>query len=568
MKRLLAIALAALLLTGCTPDVPAPTEPSMPETTPATEEIVITHESLELLEFDYENVFSAAPMGEDLLLFSNMDSTTLIKVSGRNHKELASFAANVPISPDFRAVQISENSICYAAEEEYIFLNENLEEVERVTLPGASCTGIVAQDQNTIYYSTGSELRIYNRETGLDRLLRETMFTELFPESLALNDSVLICRQGDQTLFYSASTGELLASFEDSINLTSAGDTWLAKTSDGRRNQIVFGGGGETRVVTGFDSFSDVTLVDGGILMHPTGAIRFLNLTDSTEAAIAPEGDVCVTNAWISDGILWIALDDGRLLRWELEDAETQAVSCFAPYYNQENPDTEGLAALESVIADLESTYGVTIHIYEDAVAVQPEDMTLRCEYQVDAIASGLQELELALKRLPADFLRKAAKSTAGGGVHISLVRSVEGGGCIQFWDEEANARIILETDEDLQEDFFHALAHIIDAKILTKTTIFDGWKNLNPKGFKYSYDYAAEMDPDAFPGAFADETGMVSPVEDRATIFAAAMADDGSFFENETAQRKLSALCSGIRRAFGLKDSEEILPWEQHLAA
>ena len=573
MKRLPALILAALLLAGCTAEPPAPTDPTVEQTTPATEEIVITHESLELLEFDYENVYAAAPMGDDLLLFSNMDSTTLIKISGRDHKELASISTGVPVSPHFRAVQISESGVCYATEEEYIFLNENLEEVERVTLPDAWGTGTVTADQQTIYYSTGSQLRIYNRETGLDRLLRETMHTGLALESLELNDSVLVCQLFDyhavpSTLFYSAATGELLGTYEDSINLTSAGETWLAKTSDGRRNQIVFGGDGEPRALTGFDSFSDVTLVDGGILIHSAAAIRFLNLTDSTEVTLALDKDAFVTNAWNSDGILWVALDDGRLLRWELEDAETQAASCIAPYFSRENPDTEGLAALETTVREMEDHYGVRIHIAGDAVAVQPGGMTLVSEYQVDVLTEGLKALELALSRFTPEFLENTGRASDDGTVHICLVRSAESGGCVQFWDEDGIARIVLEVSDHLQRDFFHGLAHIIDARVLSECTAFDDWRYLNPSDFSYSYDHTAEGDISAFPGVFTDPVGMVSPVEDRASVFAdAMMADMDAVFENETIQEKLSALCYGIRRAFGLRDAEETFPWEQYLA-
>ena len=566
MKKLLSLALAALLLCGCTADPPAPTEPSAPETTPATEEIIITHESLELLEFDYEDVFAAAPMGDDLLLLSGMDSATLIKVSGRNQKEIASISTGVPISPADPAVQISESGVCYATEEEYIFLDENLEEIERITLPDAWGHGAVSADQQTIYYSTGSELWVYNRQTGLHRLLRETMHTGLALESLELNDSVLVCQLFDyhavpSTLFYSTATGELLGTYDSSIALSSAGELWLAKSSDGRRNQIIFGGTGETRVVTEFDSFSDVILVDGGILMHTSGSIRYVDPADHTDAAIALEEDALITNTWNADGILWIALDDGRLLRWELKDAPMQAAACLAPYFSRENPDTEGLAALAPTIAQMEYTYGVQIHIVEDAVASQPDGLTLTSEYQVDALTEGLKELELALSRFTPEFLAKAGK------VHLCLVRAVDSEGCIQFWDD-GDAYIVLEVNDDLQRNFFHGLGHIIDAKVLTECTAFDGWKSLNPSGFRYLYDYTAEADPSAFPGAFADHLGMVSPVEDRASVFACAMlADSEGVFESDTMQRKLSILCNGIRKAFGMKDSEETFPWEQYLA-
>ena len=42
--------------------------------------------------------------------------------------------------------------------------------------------------------------------------------------------------------------------------------------------------------------------------------------------------------------------------------------------------------------------------------------------------------------------------------------------------------------------------------------------------------------------------------------------AGNASCFESETMQKKLRKLCTGIREAFGLKDTSEVLIWEQYL--
>ena len=576
MKKLFAILLAGALLCGCTAEPPEPTVPDTTEaTTPATEEIVIDYDSLELLEFDYEDVYAAAPMGDDLLLFSGDTETTLIKLSGRNLKELATVATGVRIEPGHAAVQVSESGVCYPAEKEYIFLNENLEEAERVALPGAWGTGAVTADQQNIWYSTGSDLRVYDRRTGLDRLLRETTHMGLALESLELNDSVLVCTLSDAsavmpTLFYSAATGELLGTCRISISLESAGDLWAARTSDGRENQTILGGSGEARILTTTaEGFTNVTPVDGGVLIKcqtgDTIAIRFLDLENNTEAAVALENDADISNAWRDGNILWIALTDGRVCRWDLKDAEPQEpVFGFGPYYNRENPDVDGLAALDSVTADLETTYGVRIHIYEDAVTAMPENAALISEYRVDALEDGLERLSAALSRFTPEFLAAAAKSSDDGKIHICLVRSVSGEGCFQFWDEAGNARMALAVGDTLEQDFYHGLAHLIDARVMTRTTSFDSWKNLNPKGFDYTYDFGAA--PEGYADAFVDAVAMVSPVEDRARVFEYAMlADSGEAFQSDTMQKKLSTLCAGIRKAFKLKDADP-LPWEQYM--
>ena len=562
MKKLVALALSALLLAGCTTQTPVPTTG---ETPPATEEVVITHETLEVHDLPYENIRSAAPMGDDILLHT---TTSLVKLDGKQLKELK------VLELDAESVQASENGLCCRSGDALIWLNTDLEETHRIALPETAIA--VTADLQTVYYTDGSGIRAIDRDTGLDRLLRETTHTGLTLKSLELDDSILVCSVGDSTLFYSAATGQQLGSRTSGLSLTSDGDLWLARISDWDRTQTVFAIGDGPVQTLEFSENADLVPGLGGVLMsvrdEHTLTFRFCDLRRNTETiSAAVEGTPGLLRVWgdAAEELLWILLDDGRLVRWDLTKIEeADALSCLAPYYNRENPDTEGLAALEPRISEMEDYYGVKIHIFEDAVTVQPTGMTLVSEYQVDTLTAGLEELELALNRFTPEFLAKAGRASDDGKVHISLVRSAEGNGCGQFWDENGIARIVVTADYDLQADFFHGLAHIIDARVMTECTAFDGWKSLNPKSFSYDYDNTAEHDLSAYPGAFAAPIGMVSPVEDRASIFAHAMLSDmDGIFESDTMQKKLSTLCTGIRKAFGLKDSDEAFSWEQYLA-
>ena len=571
MKKLFALMLAGVLLCGCTAE-PDPTVPDATEdTTPATEEIVIDYNSLELLEFDYEDVYAAAPMGDDLLLFAGDTETTLIRLSGRNHKELAAVETFTWLDPANTALKIRENGICYATETELVFLDADLAETERVSLPGAWRTPVVTADMQNIWYSTGSELRVYNRETGLDRLLRETTCERLWLLGLELNESVAVCQdmEAETTLFYSTATGELLDSFDSRITLSSAGDLWLTEISENGRTKLVFCNGSEAPRVLLTPENSSAIPVPNGILVHTeaedSATIQFVDPAAGTMTAIMVDNMQYITNAWREDDVLWISLTSGEVCRWDLGDADMQdAAACFGPYYSRESPDTEGLAALVPAIENLENTYSVRIHIYEDAVAAMPENGILISEYQVDALEAGLNTLSAALSRFTPEFLAAAAKSSDDGRIHICLVRSVSGDGCFQFWDDEGNARVALAVGDAVEQDFYHGLAHLIDARVMTRTTSFDGWKSLNPKGFDYTYDYTAA--PEANTDAFIDAFATVSPVEDRARVFEYAMlADAGDSFQSAIMQKKLSTLCAGIRKAFKLNDAGP-LPWEQYL--
>ena len=59
----------------------------------------------------------------------------------------------------------------------------------------------------------------------------------------------------------------------------------------------------------------------------------------------------------------------------------------------------------------------------------------------------------------------------------------------------------------------------------------------------------------------------MFSPSEDRARIMEYAMKPGNEeVFRSEYMQKKLKTLCTGIREAFGLKESSEQYLWEQYL--
>ena len=103
---------------------------------------------------------------------------------------------------------------------------------------------------------------------------------------------------------------------------------------------------------------------------------------------------------------------------------------------------------------------------------------------------------------------------------------------------------------------------------ILTESTALDQWEALNPAGFVYG-----EANPDAdiyLQGqtrAFVDRYSMGSLKEDQARILENAMLPGKeAVFQSEYMQRKLNALCTGIREAYRLKKHPDSLPWEQYL--
>ena len=113
-----------------------------------------------------------------------------------------------------------------------------------------------------------------------------------------------------------------------------------------------------------------------------------------------------------------------------------------------------------------------------------------------------------------------------------------------------------------------------METVVLTESSAYDRWDNLNPDDFAYDNDYVSNQSRDGSPWMkagkeyFIDTYSMSFPKEDRARLFEYAMIPGhADLFRSPNLQRKLQQLCTGIREAFGLEDYAEPLPWEQYLS-
>lgn len=596
MKKLFALVLAGLMLCGCTPEPPAVTEPTAaptePETQAPTEEVVINHEALELHDLPYNSVAAAAPMGEDILLFVGKP-TTLVKLSGKKLNKTATAALKIQIDPASAAVRVGSSGVCYSHDGAIIFLDANLEEISRVQMPEAASPTVTA-DLQTIYYTAGNALRSIDRETGRDRPIRETTYTNLTITGLHADDTIVECRVTDEygksfTLFINGKNGQLCRQYENEISLSTGGDGWFATISeDGYAQHLVSSDGQSILALTPPESttrLAPLSVLNGvmGVTTDSESTILsfFDNATGTETALMQLDGTAVPESIWgdAAENCIWFLLNGHTLCRWDLTESSTgSSVSCLGPYFTRENPDTEGLAALEARAAELEERFSVRIHIAEAAAAVLPADYSLVTEYRVDPLADGLTALTAALERFTPEFMASVGKASDDNRVHISLVRSISGSAKegtldtmsgIQFWDAGGTAYIVLALGDTMEQSFCHTLGHIIDARVMSKSSALDNWDRLNPKGFEYDYGYISNevRDGSAYAEAFIDTFAMSFPVEDRARIFEyAMMAGNEARFQSETMQKKLSTLCAGIRKAFGLTGSEEVLPWEQYL--
>ena len=127
---------------------------------------------------------------------------------------------------------------------------------------------------------------------------------------------------------------------------------------------------------------------------------------------------------------------------------------------------------------------------------------------------------------------------------------------------------MVITTGKYSEQALYHELYHVMETHLLTETSALDPWESLNPTGFVYgSSQPNAEIYLQGQTRAFVDRYSMSALKEDRARFLENAMLQGKEdIFRSEYMQRKLTALCVGLREAYGLKKFPETLPWEQYL--
>ena len=609
MKRWIFLMAALIALTGCAAEPEDPASKAPPE--PTVSIIILPGEtespkapetasdsSVQVHALNRTGCTGTVPMGDDLLLFSGTDAATLTLLSGDDLVPSAEAELNCPLSPDSPALHVDENTVTYydASTGELVTLDKTLAEVSRFSLPDSVIgSPALSADGKTVYYCCADSVRFIDLNTRLDKLLREISYTTQEVTGLHADGTVLECTftdDGEQnTLFLSAKTGETLRQITGRIRLHTMAQSYLAVCSDGTYQELLVGSGdGTASLLNSGAEFHAAAAADhlgwavvahtyesenatGLACFDPVSGLKTASLTLSgTEPIRGIRGDSQGTGIW------FLRYDPGLagdvLCRWDTAaDPSEDTASYLEVRYTRDAPDTEGLARCAATAARLSETYGVEVYTWNDVEPFATDEYPLISEHQVSLTESSLQQLEDALSRYPEGFLEKAASATDSGVLKICLVRSVGNGETgAQYWTSDS-ACIALCVGGSLEQNFHHQLFYLIENRVMGKSSAYDNWQSLNPDRFSYTLDVeAAEAleDPQWLEGkdrAFIDRRSMSFPREDRAAIMEhAMMAGNEALFESDIMQQKLTKLCQGIRTAFGLKDTQEILLWEQYL--
>lgn len=612
MKRLIGLVLFVALLCGCTAEpqneTTAPTETIAVPTDP-TEPVGMYVSESELEQstggavrrylLTIPDSYGMLTVGHDVLVFSGVDATTLTRLSGDTLYSTAAAQLGCMIDPEDASFQVGQNGITYydPNTREVIFLDNDLKEVNRLAVP-EDMVGRPALSSNRLklYYCTADAVRVFDLETGLDKLLKTISYTEQSVEGILMNDTVLRCSLVDSdgseySVFMSTGNGELLGQLQNDMHLLTGGGMYYGKSPEGTMNVLYFGKSGEeTRMLTPADPFAESWFIPerNGAIAVSAGAdsktVQYYDLNSGLCIAVVQiplETTVWSVTADQTGGYLYLlgseSGEQAALYRWDPTATPSGDNTVYTTSrYTLENPDTEGLTTCAGYASIIGDQHDVQILVGFDAVENQPWDYELEAEYQVPVIQAQLQKLEKLLTVFPEGFFEAIP-----GKERICLVRSITGSvesgsldsaAGIQYWDGEI-PYVILAAGESLEYSFFHEVFHIIDSKVLSDSRAYYYWHNLNPAKFDYYEDYTSYLTEDNSrylqdeDRAFIDAYSMSYAKEDRARIMEyACTSGNEHYFQSEIMQEKLETLCKGIREAFDLRQYPNELLWEQYL--
>ena len=595
MRKLLVLAVAALLLlSGCSNQQAEETPSTAEQTTAATEPTgaYIPTSELEtetkgaVRVYDLQGqVYSwISQVGGEPVVGrdeANSEMTLLTGLDG-----VLAATAQLPFSSN---ISNAGNQSIYGGfafydsdHREMIFLDSQLKEADRVKLPeGIQGAPACSPDGRLIYYCLDREIRCMDVELGISRLIKSHSCLSQTVLGVYAEGEIIACRVvyedgSKQIVYISAEDGQTIASQNLGTKLSTYQDAYLLMRKDGIVPQIIFGTDNtEAQILKLEDDFVFPALELSGVMGAKTVEngvlLSFYEIPAGVRTAAAELAGVTAVKAAVSDSVhsvLWllVTLRSGEdvLLRW---DPAMSAVENDAVYsgtlYTAKNPDKESLKTVQKRADDLSREHGVTIRLLDDATK-RDNGRLLEVEYQPDAITSALDELERMLQTFPENFLYKSVSTK----IRICIVRSIaKTQPYDQFW-YDGDAYILLTPGGNVEESFMKAVSYVVESHVLGNSPLVDSWSELNPGEFIYG-------DPSTYSDEylsgdgrlFVDRDSMTSVTEDRSRIFWQAMQpDNGEMFASEVMQNKLLQLCRAIRDAWGLERKTDVYQWEQYL--
>lgn len=600
MNRILPLLACCLVLWGCSPAAPAgagvqETQAPLRQAAPLKPQTYYDG-ALQVFSPGLTSPTGLYAMGEDLLIFSGEAATTLTLLSGDSLTPLSSVTLSFHLSPTDPSLVIASGALsCYdPIKRETLVLDSALREVSHIPAPeGLQGTPILSSDRNTLYYCTSEGIRAWGLETGLHRRIKEMSFPGQSLTGLFFHDTVLKCSIPEdtqtRTTLLSAQTGALLFEEKGDILLTGEREWYCAALSTPLNETLLCGQSPQSPMLF----LPENPNAQCYFLKNHPGAVTWVIQGDTRLSYYDLQSGRRTSSLTLGSDLTPIAVTDTPsgavylltggpsacfLCRWEIAPDNALAVQEETSYLYPCQEDPAALVQCQACASRLSETFGIRILIGDAAVRAQPQDFHLEAETQPGILLRELQDLEERLSAFPSALLTQTASHFTS--LNLCIVRSVTGTAAsgsqesatgVQFLDG-ADAYIVITAGKYAEQALYHELFHAMQTHILINSSAFDQWDKLNPQDFSYTYGAPPEESALWLTGenqVILDYTSQVSPLEDRCRIFETALLPgQEETFRPWILQRKLTAVCKGIREAYGLTKSPSVYPWEQYLDA
>ncbi|MBE6947380.1 MAG: hypothetical protein E7454_03935 [Ruminococcaceae bacterium] len=611
MVRLFGVLLLlVLLLCGCSQNTATPTDPVGNPSSTATEPITTpglyvpdsdiekeTAGAVRYFELEGKEYYGCIPLGNNLLLLQQKNGGGLLSLYGGERLELirtVSMGENV--TPTVEQLQLTDQGIGYYDDQSrsVVFLNHQLVEIGRMYLPEeVQGRAYLSPEWKMLYYCTEKGINALDLQTNISRLLKEQYMYKQEVTGVLHNGTLVRCvmqtEQGEEkTVLLDSASGlvayegaylQKLETKENSYFLPrDLGGVGQLQFGNAEHQQVLWPEGGSNKPYWLHTDHAVVTVAEG-----EASCLEYYDLESGKRQAMLEIKDATAVLSVQGDGKggVWLLCrteENEKLYHWNAKKNTLNDETVYTePMYTAESPNEEALAELKLQADELGKKFGVDILIWKDAISAAPEDYVFSEEYLVQAYQLYLPWLEKLMSGFPDGFFEK----TPDGNLKIALVQKISGdpewgtlpdSPCIQYWKGDTPV-LALTTDQSFEQNFYHAVAHFIDWRVLSKTSVFYEWNTLNPSGFTYDNSYIENLertDTTHIEGDnryFIDLFSMSYAKEDRARIMEyACTSGNEEYFRAPVIQEKLRRICEGIRAAFGLKKVETEFIWEQYL--
>lgn len=630
MKRLIALLLCLLLLTGCagrTPassvpsSTPAPAASSAPQEEPEpepegppegyvlldsaqTEDGVLYHLTCEALEnSSYSGILDFnGPLLLSCVQYDDMEQGTyhLAVMDPKDGSLTAETSMEIQgyCPPQVRGDEVI---LCDSNMGWVRHLNGALETVQELTAEPDWGYWYVGADTNFLYkldWTSGATA--VNLTSGAERNVSGSA-TEIFSSGQS-GSEIYLSYVDSETLMNTVgvldlSTGHIRSAPIDADlgQITHFGSTWLGQ--DFNEWYTYYLSTGDSCSVAQLGEGQSLRLLSEDRLLlvsynSNTLALYDLNGTFLSQCVFSTDED-----CYFSDSPVWSDAYGGYFLLISSESGGSELLfwDVNAPVQSGEDLALISLEEYQSVpagnavsqelydrCAQIGETYGVTVLIADQCKT----DFDSYITYQVTdeaSISLALNALERVLSAYPEGFLAQLRFGHVRG-IEISLTGGLTnanetlGDYSYAAFTQQVDDKYIMVMDVFQTNDanFYHEFSHIIDSRLAQDAyycsdTLFseETWISLSPEDGGYTYTYAEwpEIYGNGLDEYYIDNYSRTYPTEDRARVMEYAMMDwDWSFKTYPHIREKLDYYARCIRDSFDTTGWPEITPWEKPL--